>query len=323
MLEPVQKQGKEVCIHADQVYSNAGGTARLADVFLPSSGALPIPVVIWLHGGGWRYGDRRLAPDLALFAQCSGLAVVSIDYRLSDEVKFPAPVEDVKTAVRWVRSVASSFGFDERNIGLWGSSAGAHLAACAALSNENEFLSEEHPGLSSAVQVVVDGYGPTNLARIDELRSAVRPAGNDAESILVGGIIPAGDPDSFESRLLGAPVNDAPRLAQLADPVHYVRPGSPPFLILHGQADTLIPADQSRYLFEALSAAGCDATLVLFQNLRHGFFNNPNLAQEDIGAVSINRSSIPTVAWSCDATENIPSMVSSFFRAHLRDLDCT
>jgi acetyl esterase/lipase len=319
MVEPARAQGKDVCIHADQVYSHAGGVARLADVFLPSRGEAPLPVVIWLHGGGWRFGDRHLAPNLALFAQRSGLAIVSIDYRLSDEVKFPAPVEDVKTAVRWVRSVASRFGFDERNIGLWGSSAGGHLAACAALSGENEFLSEEHPGHSSAVQAVVDGYGPTNLARIDEVRSAMRPAGNDAESILVGGVLPAGDPDSFESRLIGAPLSDAPRLVELADPVHYVRSVSPPFLILHGQADTLIPADQSRYLFAALNDAGCDATLVLFQNLRHGFFNNPNLAVEDIGAVSIYRSSSPVVpvAWPCNPTENIPSMVSSFFRAYL------
>jgi acetyl esterase/lipase len=319
MLEPAQEQGKEVCSYADQVYSYAGGAARMADVFVPSRGDAPFPVVIWLHGGGWRFGDRHLAPDLARFAQRSGLAVVSIDYRLSDEVKFPAPVEDVKTAVRWVRSVASRFGFDGRNMGLWGSSAGAHLAACAALSSENEFLSEEHPGLSSAAQAVVDGYGPTNLGRIDEHRSSVRLVGNDAETVLVGGILPAGDPDSFESRLIGAPLSKAPRLVELADPVHYVRSGSPPFLILHGQADTLIPADQSRYIFEALRDAGCDATLVLFQNLKHGFFNNPNLAHEDIGAVSIYRSSILARAWSCDPTENIPSMVSSFFQAHL---DC-
>jgi acetyl esterase/lipase len=319
MLEPAQEQGKEVSIHADQVYSHAGGVARLADVFLPSSGDFPHPVVIWLHGGGWRFGDRRLAPDLALFARRSGLAVVSIDYRLSDEAKFPAPVEDVKTAVRWVRSVASRFGFDQGNIGLWGSSAGGHLAGCAALSSENEFLSEEHPGYSSAVQAVCDGYGATNLGRIDELRSSLPRAGNDAESILVGGVLPAGDPESFESRLIGAPVKDAPRLVQLADPVHYVHSGSPPFLILHGQADTLIPAEQSRYLFEALRHAGCEATLVLFQNLRHGFFNNPNLAQEDIGTVSVYRSSIAAgrAPWSLDPAENIPSMVAGFFQACL------
>jgi acetyl esterase/lipase len=320
MLDSAQDKGEDVCIHADQVYSHAGGRARLADVFLPSSGDAPLPVVIWLHGGGWRFGDRHLAPDLALFAQRSGLAVVSIDYRMSDEVKFPAPVEDVKTAVRWVRSIAAKFEFDERNIGLWGSSAGGHLAACAALSSENEFLSEEHPGHSSAIQAVVDGYGPTNLARIDEHRSASRTVGNDAESILVRGILPAGDPESFESRLIGAPLSKAPRLVELADPVHYVHSGSPPFLILHGLADTLIPADQSRYLFAALRDAGCDATLVLFQNLKHGFFNNPNLAREDIGAVSIYRSSFPSerTVWSCDSAENIPSMVCNFFRAYLR-----
>jgi acetyl esterase/lipase len=319
MLESTQEQGKEVSIHADQVYSHAGGVARLADVFLPSSGAVPHSVVIWLHGGGWRFGDRRLAPDLSRFAWRSGLAVVSIDYRLSDEARFPAPVEDVKTAVRWVRSVASRFGFDDRNIGLWGSSAGGHLAACAALSSENEFLSKEHPGYSSAVQAVCDGYGPTNLGRIDEHRSSLPRAGNDAESILVGGVLPAGDPESFESRFLGAPVNDAARLVQLADPVHYVHSGSPPFLILHGLADTLIPAEQSRYLFNALSAAGCDATLILFQNLRHGFFNNPDLAREDTGAVNIYRSSIPAgrVPWSPDPAGNIPSMVAGFFRACL------
>jgi acetyl esterase/lipase len=321
MFEHDPEQGLEVCIHADQAYSHVGGVARLADVFLPSSHHTPVPVVIWLHGGGWRFGDRRLAPDLASFSRHSGLAVVSIDYRLSDEARFPAPVEDVKTAVRWVRSVASRFGFDERNIGLWGSSAGAHLAACAALSSENEFLSDEHPGYSSAVRAVLDGYGPTNLGRIDEHRSSVRPAGNDAESILVGGVLPAGDPGSFESRLIGAPLSDAPQLVQLADPVHYVHSASPPFLILHGLADTLIPAEQSRYLFYALQDAACDATLVLFQNLRHGFFNNPNLAREDVGAVTVFRSSIPAerAVWYCDPEQNIPSMVSSFFRAHLSD----
>jgi acetyl esterase/lipase len=225
----------------------------------------------------------------------------------------------VKTAVRWVRSVASRFGFDQGNIGLWGSSAGAHLAACAALSSENEFLSEEHSGYSSAVQAVCDGYGPTNLGRIDKHRSSLPRAGGDAESMLVGGVLPAGDPESFESRFLGAPVNDAARLVQLADPVHYVHSGSPPFLILHGQADTLIPAEQSRYLFNALSAAGCDATLILFQNLRHGFFNNPDLARENTGAVNIYRSSIPAgrVPWSPDPAGNIPSMVAGFFRACL------
>jgi len=313
----MSERDPEVRIHADQVYSHAGGSERLADIYIPAAANAPLPVVIWLHGGGWRFGDRRLAPDLGLFARESGLAIVSIDYRLSDEVKFPLPVEDVKTAVRWVRKVASSFGFDREHIGLWGSSAGAHLAACAALSREEQFLSEEHPGFSSAVQAVVDGYGPTNFARIDEDRSSMRSIGNDAESILVGTLLPAGDPDSFESRHIGAAVNKSSQKVKLADPVHYVCSVSPPFLILHGEADTLIPCNQSRYLFDALSAAGNDVTLVLFQNLKHGFFNNPNLAREEYGIVSMHRSATNHTIWSCDSTETIPSMVSSFFRKYL------
>jgi acetyl esterase/lipase len=312
---------REVRVVADQVYSYAGGLERLADLYLPAGGAARPPVVVWLHGGGWRFGDRRMAPDLKGFAQRSGLAVVSIDYRLSDEAKFPAPVEDVKTTVRWVRSVAGEFGFDSGRIGLWGSSAGGHLAACAALSDEAQLISTEHPGHSSAVQAVVDGYGPTNFGRIDGDRAAMPAAGTDAESVALGisRLLPAGDADSFESRLLGTPVSTSPREVQLADPVHYLRGASPPFLILHGEADSLIPCSQSQYLYRALDDAGSDATLVLFEKLKHGFFNNRNLADEDYGTVTVAKSARRTAAvnWECDPDEDILSMVSGFFRAYL------
>jgi acetyl esterase/lipase len=308
-----------VRVMADQVYSRAGGAERLADVYIPSSSE-PARVVLWLHGGGWRFGDRHLAPDLALFAQASGVAMVSIDYRLSDEAKFPAPVEDMKAAVRWVRSVAPEFGLNAERIGLWGSSAGGHLAACAALSREEEFRTPEHPGHSSAVQAVVDGYGPTNFGRIDAQRGVAAAPGTDAESLGIHKLLPAGHPDSFESRLLGVPAGTSPGAVERADPVHYMRAGSPPFLILHGQADTLIPCAQSEYLFDALSAAGNDATLVLFEKLGHGFFNNRNLAGEDYGAVSVRQSAAARVnpAWTCDPRADIPAMVRTFFLSHLK-----
>src|SRR5580692_6078407 len=117
----------------------------LADVYLPDAEP-PLPVIIWLHGGGWRFGDRRLAPDLTRHFASRGFAMVSIEYRLSGQAVFPAPLEDVKAAVRWVRSAAERYGFDADHIGLWGSSAGGHLAALAALCE---------PG---AVQAVVNGY---------------------------------------------------------------------------------------------------------------------------------------------------------------------
>ena len=309
----------DVSVVTDQVYGRVGGVDRLADLYIPGATGSQPPVVIWLHGGGWRFGDRHMTPDLALFAKRSGIAAVSIDYRLSDEAKFPAPIEDVKTAVRWVRSVSKEFGLDGDRIGLWGSSAGAHLASCAALSLEDSFRSDENPSYSSAVMAVVDGYGPTNFARIDTDRASHTSLGNDAERLGIGNVLPAGHPDSFESRFLGAPVNNSPTQVELADPVHYIHSGCPPFLILHGEADTLIPCSQSEYLFKALSAAGNDATLVLFEKLGHGFFNSRNLEEEDYGRVTIHQtpSRADQARWACDPTKSIPSLVCSFFRAHL------
>jgi acetyl esterase/lipase len=307
-----------VCIIADQVYSRVAGRDRLADLFIPQA-PIGMPVVVWLHGGGWRFGDRHLAPNLAAFSQASGLAVVSIDYRLSDEAIFPGAVEDVKTAVRWVRSTAPLFGFDGRRIGLWGSSAGGHLAACAGVSGEHEFLTGECSGESSEVQAVVEGYGPVNFGRIDADRGANASLGTDAESLGIGNLVPAGDPNSFESRFLGAPVQTSPDMVELADPVHYLRPGSPPFLILHGRADTLMPLQQSEYLFSALKEAGGEATLICFEKLKHGFFNNRELAEEDYGAVMAVQSDAARLntAWSVDPRADIYSIIGGFFRAHL------
>ena len=180
----------DVRVVTDQVYSRVGGFDRLADLYLPSTTSSQPPVVIWLHGGGWRFGDRHMAPDLALFAKLSGIAAVSIEYRLSDEAKFPAAVEDVKTAVRWVRSEARRFGLDGGRIGLWGSSAGAHLASCAASSLEDAFCSDENPAYSSAVMAVVDGYGPTDFARIDRDRASHTALGDDAERLGIGNVLP-------------------------------------------------------------------------------------------------------------------------------------
>lgn len=312
--------GSQVRVMADQVYSRVGGVARLADVYLPETSNSRLGVVIWLHGGGWRFGDRHLAPDLLSFARDTALAAVSIDYRLSDEATFPAAIEDVKAAVRWVRSVADEFGFDGHRIGLWGSSAGGHLAACAALSRESEFLTSEYAGVSSAVQAVVDGYGPTNFGRIDAERAATTTLGADAESLAIGEVLPASHPDSFESRFLGSPVTDTSVQVDLADPVHYVRGGGVPLLILHGQSDTLIPWGQSKYLFDALNAKGGETVLALFEKLGHGFFNHRQLAEENYGAVTILRSDMSRSEnrWKPDPAATIPLMVASFLHAYLQ-----
>jgi acetyl esterase/lipase len=304
----------------DRIYSNAGGIPRMADIYMPPRDAAMVPVVLWLHGGGWRFGDRHMAPDLASISQRSGLAVVSIDYRLSDEAKFPAPVMDVKTAVRWVRRVADEFGFDHQNIGLWGSSAGAHLAACAALSPEDMFANGEHREYSSTVQAVVDGYGPVDFSRIDADRAQLPISSTDQESMVIRDLLPAGDPDSFESRFLGTAVRDSPDQVAAANPTRFVRPENPPFLILHGEADTAMPWQQSWFLFEALKNVQNDATLVLFEKLSHGFFNHPHLEDVDYGKVTVHRNQpdhSPRPAWSCNPSDRILAMVESFLQTHL------
>lgn len=311
----------QVDAHRDQVFSNAGGKPRLADLYLPQGVRGKIPVILWVHGGGWRLGDRRLAPELTRFFAQRGFAMISFDYRLSDEAIFPAQVDDVKTAVRWARSIASQYSLDPDRVGLWGSSAGGHLSACAALSNEDQFLSGEHSGWTSDVSVVVDGYGPTDFSRMDADRLLTPSRGTDAETQIVKPAVPTGDVSSYESRLIGKAVSTSPVEVQLANPVNYIGRNAPPFLILHGQSDPLVPWQQSWLLFEALANAGHEATLVLLEKLEHGFFNNNGLDTADVGLATVHRSSrnsrSPLEQKSVLHGVACFSLVESFFRQHL------
>jgi acetyl esterase/lipase len=261
-----------------------------------------------------------MAPDLSRFFAERGFAMVSIDYRLSDEAVFPAPIEDVKTAIRWIRSVADTFALDSDHVGLWGSSAGGHLAAVAALSPAEQFQGSEHLGHSSTVQAVVDSYGPVDFSLIDKEREQFTAAAVDVEGIVVPDLLPAGHPESFESRFLGVPVDGSPGQAKLANPVTYVQKGAPPFLILHGLSDGLIPWGQSRLLFEALQAAENEVTMLTFERLGHGFFNNSKLDFVDPGTVTIFRSEA-SKAFDCGArVDRIGfgfDLVEDFLRTHL------
>jgi len=307
----------EVTIVRDQVYSSAGGVARLADLYLPQGLAEPAPVILWVHGGGFRFGDRNLSPDLARWFARLGFAMVTFDYRLSDEVTFPEPVVDVKTAVRWVRSVAVEYLLNPEAIGLWGSSAGGHLSACAALSGDL-FVSGEHAAFGSDVQAVVDGYGPTDFSLIDQDRIAVPPKVPDAETVVVKNVLPASDPDSFESRHLGVTVRKGVPEVERANPAHYVHAGAPPFLILHGESDALVPWTQSKLLYDALAEAHNDVTLVKYERLGHGFFNNSNLDETEIGAATVVTPRDPCGVVVSGGMK-VFSLCEAFFRNYLVD----
>src|SRR4051794_31496741 len=147
-----------VTIQRGLVYAQRAEGELLLDLYLPQS-SVPTPVVIWLHGGGWRRGDRSFAPDLERYFACRGFAMVNIEYRLSGQARFPAQLEDVRDAIRWVRREAARFGLDGSRVALWGASAGAHLGALAATTAVEDV---------DSVQAVVDCYGPTDFTRADE-----------------------------------------------------------------------------------------------------------------------------------------------------------
>jgi acetyl esterase/lipase len=237
-------------------YGRAGNHPLHLDLYLPSGGAKPYPVVVWIHGGGWSSGSRRHCHSQ--FLTDAGYAVASIDYRLSQSAKFPAQIEDCKTAVRWLRASAKAYGLNPDRIGAWGASAGGHLAALLGTSGGIKDLEGTggNPNVSSRVQAVCDWFGPTDFLKMD------------AQSPPDSRILHDG-PASPESRLIGGPLQQNKEKVAKANPITYVTADDPPFLIMHGDKDPLVPVHQSRILYDALRRAGVPATLQIVEGAGH------------------------------------------------------
>lgn len=238
----------------------------LMDLVLPDEGDGPFPVILWLHGGGWFTGDRKLAPDLGRYFAARGFAMASAEYRLSGEALFPAQLFDVRSAVRFLRREADRYGLDPAAIGVWGASAGGHLAALAGLTGDQSRWEAEQEDGDASVQAVSDGYGPADLARVVASATADSPMSGE---------------NAPEYRLLGGPPAELPELAARASPLSYVSPSAPPFQILHGTGDALVPHAQSVSLHTALTGAQVDATLYLIDDFGHGFLNPAGRADVD------------------------------------------
>ncbi|MCX7750582.1 MAG: alpha/beta hydrolase [Candidatus Bipolaricaulota bacterium] len=239
----------------DLAYARVGGKSLRLDLHLPrrAEGAR-IPVVVWIHGGGWRGGDKAGTPAPEVLGE--GYAVASINYRLSPEAPFPAQIHDCKAAVRWLRAHADRYGLDPDRIGVWGSSAGGHLAALLGTSGgvaELEGAVGEHLDQESRVQAVCDFFGPADLLALLEPGAWSAPTALSAVSLLLGG-----------------PVAERVELARLASPVAHVSPDDPPFLIVHGDRDATVPLDQSERLHRALTASGVSSTLHVVRGAGHG-----------------------------------------------------
>jgi acetyl esterase/lipase len=235
------------------------------DVWVPAS-STPPPLVVWVHGGAWLFGDRRYLPETLrpnqLFDELikAGLAVATIDYRHALEAPFPAQLHDAKAAIRYLRGYGDVLGVDTSRMGIWGESAGGHLAAMVALTSSRPELegSLGVVGLSSAVDVVVDWYGVADLAAQSLKSRSAEAAADQAPELLA----------APEELLVGGQGEDA---KAAASPITYVTPNSPPFLLVHGTADQVVGYVHSELLKAALSAAGVPVLLVPIEGADHIF----------------------------------------------------
>ena len=238
----------------DIPYANLSPAEKL-DMYLPDEDEGAFPVIVSIHGGafmGWDKADVQVLPMLEGLKR--GYAVVAIDYRLSWEAKFPAPVHDAKAAIRWIRANAQRYGLDPDRIAAWGGSAGGYLASMLGTSagiRELEDLSMGNPDQPSKVQAVVDWFGPTDFLKMDE-------------QLTEGGMPPKAGMEhnganSPESLLLGEQVTRIPDLVKAANPETYITPAAPPFFLQHGTQDDTVPVQQSiRFAAKLERALGKD-----------------------------------------------------------------
>ena len=222
----------------DIIYCTVDGIDLKMDVFYPDQGG-PWPALIFVHGGGWSEGDKLGAITTPTHM---GYLVASINYRLYPQAKFPAMIEDVKCAIRFLRANASEYNIDPKRIAIIGHSAGAHLAALAGMANDvttwdvGEYLEQ-----SSQVQAVIVLSGPYDLNR---------NFGSEVQNLIE---------EVFDSEQL-----------DIASPVNHASTDDPPVLIIHGEADAVVPVEQATLLHKALAAAQARVELIIIKNSGHG-----------------------------------------------------
>jgi acetyl esterase/lipase len=242
---------------AHDVAFTVGATPLLLDIAIPAERPVPSPVVLLVHGGAWREGSRsEFRDELSTFVGL-GYAAVAIDYRLSDgrETVFPAPVDDVHCALRWIRANADFYGIDPERVVLLGTSAGGHLAAAAAYARDGRRAEvSEISCPSSAPDAHIAGY--VSLYGPQDLRAGA------PWSSLAG---------TFLKTIVGAFPTDAPEKAAEASPVTFVHAGAPPALFIHGTKDHIVRLGQAQEMVAALHRVGVPATLVPVVGAQHGF----------------------------------------------------
>jgi acetyl esterase/lipase len=238
----------------DVPYDQAGGESLVMDIARPKGAKGKLPAVVCIHGGGWRGGDKiAFRPVIHLLAQ-RGFVAVSVKYRFAPKHPFPAQIEDVKSAVRYLRANADELQIDPDRIGAMGASAGGHLATLLATTDEGDDLEGTgNAGHSSAVQAAANVVGPTDLTR--------------TFPEIVHGML---------RDLVGSELNEAQQREALgrASPIEYLGGDDPPLLLVFGTADPLVPYEQATLMVEACQAAGVPCELITIEGGGHGSGGN-------------------------------------------------
>jgi acetyl esterase/lipase len=237
----------------DVVYRTATEIPLMLNIVRPDPvPAQRMPALVYLFGGAWMENNRASAAQdrNPFLAARGGFFTVSIDYRLSSQALFPAQIADARAAVRWLRRHADVYHLDPQRIGAMGYSSGGHLAALLGTAAADASLDDEQDAslASCAVQAVVTIAAPTDFLRMGGWHDV---------------------PASPEARLVGGPIQDNPDLVRRANPITYVAPSAPPFLLIHGEQDDVVPCAQSRLLYEALVRAGVEASLLPLAGAGH------------------------------------------------------
>jgi acetyl esterase/lipase len=241
-------------------YVDGGDEAQVLDIYYPEEGGEPRPLLVWIHGGGWRAGSKDGVPWIYQLQR--GYVVASVEYRFSQKAIFPAQIDDCLAAIRYLRKNAAQYGIDRKKIGVGGSSAGGHLSALVGTSGGQGVFKPVggHADVYDGVQAVCDIFGPTDFWTVIE-QAEKDP---NVKNIFKWN---AGDP---YSELIGGGLGKDRERCDAVSPVHYASKKSPPFLILHGDHDTLVPYAQSVELEEKLKTVGVEVLLQKIEGAGHG-----------------------------------------------------
>ena len=251
---PAQRPGavtipEHISVRKNVPYVSGGQERQQLDLYLQPLDGKKRPLLVWVHGGGWQHGSKENPPALPVLNH--NVVLASVNYRLSDQARFPAQIQDCQAAIRWLKGNAADLGIDPEKICVWGSSAGGHLVSLLGTASESTDWEPigEYRELSPKVTCVVDFCGPVDFQRL--------------ENIPLNG-------DNPVAKLMGPIEGNPGQKLRAASPVSHVSKGDAPTLIVHGDQDRLVPLRQSRLFYDALQHAGVPSELLVLPGAGHG-----------------------------------------------------